>query len=205
MHTINTNEQDNKKDSQQTPMIENPRENPTDSLTHQELESLRNGNHRAYQKLYTQFVKPLIRYITMLSHSEILAEELTQDIFTTVWIDRQKIDPQKNIRGYLFTVARHTMADYYRKQKVRTNYLKQQDFSENTTHSTDASLIAKDMEQHITDVVNHMPKQRRKIFELSFRGWSSNEIATHLSLSQKAVEKQISYARRSIRESITIA
>jgi RNA polymerase sigma-70 factor (ECF subfamily) len=186
-------------------MTENTRENPDDSLTHQELESLRNGSHRAYQKLYTQFVKPLIRYITMLSHSEILAEELTQDIFTTVWIDRQKIDPKKNIKGYLFTVARHTMADYYRKQKVRKNYMEQQAYAENTTYSTDASLIAKDMEQYVTKVINHMPKQRKKIFELSFRGWSSNEIATHLSLSQKAVEKQISYARRSIRESIAIA
>jgi RNA polymerase sigma-70 factor (ECF subfamily) len=147
----------------------------------------------------------MIRYITMLSHSEVLAEELAQDIFTTVWIDREKIDPSKNIKGYLFTVARHTIADYYRKQKVRKNYLEQQGHTEDRTHETDASLIAKDMEQYVARVIEQMPRQRKKIFELSFRGWSSSEIATHLNLNQKAVEKQISYARRSIRESIASA
>jgi RNA polymerase sigma-70 factor (ECF subfamily) len=208
MYTNNTNEQTNNA-CQNTLAVENSTTlNPSVNtpLTSQELEALRDGCHKAYRKLFLQFVKPLIRYITMITRSEELAEELTQEILATVWINRQKIDPAKNIKGYLFTVARNTITDHYRKQKVRESYMNQQSGMEYITHSTDAPMIAKDLERHVVSVVSQMPKQRRKIFELSYKnGWSSGEIADHLGLNKKAVEKQISYARKSIRERIAIA
>jgi RNA polymerase sigma-70 factor (ECF subfamily) len=210
MHTNNTHEENTKNECQIFPENEKKSihslDGLTEQLTSQELEALREGSHKVYQKLYLQFVKPLIQYITMFTRSEVLAEELAQDILAMVWINRQKINPAKNIKGYLFTIARNTITDYYRKQKVHTNYLSYQTCTEESTHPTDSFLIAKDIERFIKHLVDQMPRQRKKIFELSYRnGWSSGEIAEHLSLSKKAVEKQISYARKVIRERMAIA
>ena len=187
MYTHNTNDQETKNTKYLTTI-----ETMNTAIVPEDLDALRDGCHKAYRKLYLQFVTPLIRYITMITRSELIAEELTQDILAMVWSNRQKIDPTKNIKGYLFTVARHAITNYYRKQKVRENYLTQYPAMEYCTHSTDAPMIAKDMEQCIVNVVSQMPKRRRTIFELSYKnGWNSGEIAEHLGLNKKAVEKQI--------------
>ncbi|MDR0766663.1 MAG: sigma-70 family RNA polymerase sigma factor [Odoribacteraceae bacterium] len=207
MYTNHTHEQTTNETSNLTPIDATTLFSSNDAdaaLTPLELEALRGGCHKVYRKLYLQFFTPLTRYITMITRSGVLAEEFTQEIMATVWINRQKIDPAKNIKGYLFTVARHAITDYYRKQKVREGYLLQHPAAEHCTHATDAPMIASDVEQHVVNIVNRMPKQRKKIFELSYKdGWSSSEIADHLGLNKKAVEKQISYARKSIREKIS--
>ncbi|MDR2413699.1 MAG: sigma-70 family RNA polymerase sigma factor [Odoribacteraceae bacterium] len=210
MYTHDTHEQTTKDTINNLTPVEEatlyPPDDTNTSLDPRDLEALRGGCHKVYRKLYLQFFAPLTRYITMTVRSTTLAEEFAQEIMATVWINRQKIDPEKNIKGYLFTVARHAITSYYRKQKVRENYLLQCPGEEYCSHSTDSPMIAKDIEQCVATLVDRMPKQRKKIFELSYKnGWSSGEIAQHLGLNQKNVEKQISYARKTIREKISPA
>ena len=107
MYTHNTNDQETKNTKYLTTI-----ETMNTAIAPEDLDALRDGCHKAYRKLYLQFVTPLIRYITMITRSELIAEELTQDILAMVWSNRQKIDPTKNIKGYLFTVARHAITNF---------------------------------------------------------------------------------------------
>ncbi|MDR1859404.1 MAG: RNA polymerase sigma-70 factor [Bacteroidales bacterium] len=173
-------------------------------LTPEELALLRDGCQETYHKLYMQYLKPLHNFINCLTRSQALAEELTQQILVEVWLEREKINPNKNIKNYLFTVARHTISNYYRSKKVRDLYISNQ-AKEEFDHSSDMELIVKETELYINIAMSDMPKQRRTIFECSYReGLSPGEIAERLNISKHAVEKQISYARSQIRKTIAM-
>ncbi|MDR0544111.1 MAG: sigma-70 family RNA polymerase sigma factor [Odoribacteraceae bacterium] len=206
MHTKQTHEQTvNEQNSLTTETVNlNSFYDTSMTLSPQEMEALRNGCHETYTKLFSRFFDPLVGYITVITRSNVMAEDLSQEIMTTVWINRERMNPTKNISGLLFTIARRKINSYYRKQKVHENYLLQLPVDKQCTHATDSFMIAEDMEKYILGIIEQMPEQRRKVFELSYKnGLSADEIAEQLNIMKKSVEKQISYARRTIREKLS--
>lgn len=80
-----------------------------------------------------------------------------------------------------------------------------------STERNDAfqQLIASDLEKDLTTALGHLPKECKKIFELSrFEGLKYQEIAQRLNISIKTVETQMSRAltrlRLELKEHITI-
>ena len=80
------------------------------------------------------------------------------------------------------------------------------------TESNDAyqQLVASDLEKGLNVALDHLPKECKRIFELSrFEGLKYQEIALRLNISIKTVETQMSRAltklRLELREHIAIA
>ena len=48
-----------------------------------------------------------------------VAEDIAQNIFMKVWLNREKLDAAKSIRNYLFVLAKHEIYNYFR-TKSRT-------------------------------------------------------------------------------------
>ena len=62
------------------------------------------------------------------------------------------------------------------------------------------TLVAKDLEDHLSKALEHLPHECRKIFELSrFEGLKYQQIAERLNISIKTVETQMSRALFKIR------
>jgi RNA polymerase sigma-70 factor (ECF subfamily) len=162
------------------------------------LEAVKNGDAEAFHRLYIQFASPLYKFLALISRSTTVAEELTQHIFAQIWIERNRIDPQKHFERYLFTRAKHALSNYYRSKKVRDMHAS--NLTQGEENAADANMIVKETEKYISMAIKSMPRQRQRIFEYSYEdGLSTEEIAQRLQISKQAVEKQISYARRHIR------
>lgn len=53
------------------------------------LNALKNGDQRAYEKLFIRYYNKLIRFIDALIRSTPEAEDLTQEIFAQIWFKRE--------------------------------------------------------------------------------------------------------------------
>lgn len=56
-------------------------------------------------------------FIRSLSHDESIAEEITQEVFFKVLKSIEKFDGSKDIRAWLYTIAKNTYFSYYKKKK----------------------------------------------------------------------------------------
>jgi RNA polymerase sigma-70 factor (ECF subfamily) len=90
-------------------------------LTDEQLaEQYANGSELALETLIRRYL-PLIYGFVLRSIGETAqAEDLTQEIFLKVWRGIKKYDAGKSFKTWIFTIARRTLIDYFRKKKIAT-------------------------------------------------------------------------------------
>jgi RNA polymerase sigma-70 factor, ECF subfamily len=168
------------------------------------LEALRNGGHNAFEEVFTAYYNKVRYFITGLLKSEADAEELAQDIFVKLWINRGSIDPQKSFNAYIYTVARNAAFNFLKHKHVETSYL--ENYTElNEVAGSDELIFAKEIGLLIELTVAKMPVQRKTIYQLSRnQGLSNDEIASQLGIARKTVENQLSLALKELRRIVQL-
>ena len=69
------------------------------------------------EELYNTYFHDVYLYIKSLSHSEEIAEEITQETFFKAMKSLDKFDGKCNIKTWLFTIAKNLLITYLKKQK----------------------------------------------------------------------------------------
>lgn len=174
-----------------------------DAITVKLLGALRNGDHAAYNVVYRHYRDLIVNLIFKMLRSREDAEEIAQNVFMALWERRAELDPQKNIRTLLYTIARNAVMNQFKRQKVFEKYLKLSDADDTENLTAEDILIARERECLIETTVGKMPSKRRKIYEMSRRENLSNEdIAQRLDTSRQNVANHLSQALRQIRHAL---
>lgn len=71
-----------------------------------------------FDYIYQFYFKDVFLYLRGLSANEDIAEEITQETFVKALTSIHKFDGSKDIRAWLFTIARNTYYSYCRRQKI---------------------------------------------------------------------------------------
>lgn len=174
-----------------------------DAITAKLLGELRDGDHEAYNVVYRHYRDSIVNFLFKLLRSREDAEEIAQNVFMALWERRAELDPQKNIRTLLYTIARNAVMNQFKRQKVFEKYLKLSDADDTESLTAEDILIARERELLIEFTVGKMPSKRRKIYEMSRRENLSNEdIAQRLDTSRQNVANHLSQALRQIRHAL---
>ncbi len=173
-----------------------------DVINREVIESLKAGDHMSYNRIYVKYHDQILRFIHSLIRSLGDAEELTQEIFVTLWAKKDQIDPAKNFNGYIYRMARNSVLNYIKARNVRAGSpldAAQNEISEYI--SSEDIVVAREVNLIIELAISRMPEQRKRIMEMSRKeGLSNEEIADRLCIKKSSVEKQISYARKELKE-----
>ena len=154
---------------------------------------LKRGDKQAFQELYSGFAPKIFRFALNWLKNRADAEELLQEVFLKLWEKKEYLDPDQNIRSYIFKIAVNTIYDFVRKKNLErafSDYTKNNfsDFNEKTWHE----VIWNDMVAKLNHLVSVLPEQQRKIFRMSREdGLSNDQIAEKLNLSKRTVENQL--------------
>ncbi|RFZ81146.1 RNA polymerase sigma-70 factor [Mucilaginibacter terrenus] len=162
---------------------------------------LQQGRLGAFKEIYTRYWKQLYSEAYKRLQNRESAEEIAQEIFTTLWHKRTTLNINQNLAGYLFTSVTNLVIDYHRKELVRERHKSslQLVYSQADTSMEDA-LLVKELQQSIDEEVKSLPDKCRSVFQLSRIEHKSNkEIASELGISEKTVENHITKALKHIR------
>ncbi|MCK9412887.1 MAG: RNA polymerase sigma-70 factor [Prolixibacteraceae bacterium] len=160
-------------------------------------------NPEFFDDLFRQYSRPLFYFAAKFVEDEV-AKDIVQDIFVKLWSGHEIII-SKSLNSLLFTMVKNSCLQHLEKQKVRSKYIESakwklqkkelQFYMEETT-----SLIERELEDKLDEVLEGLPERCRQIFMLSrFEHKKYQEIADELDISVKAVEKQVSKALATIR------
>lgn len=148
------------------------------------------GDQKAFALLVEKLGAAIYSHVLTYIKNAARAEEITQDIFMSVWNHRQQLPSIQNLRGYLFVVTRNRTISALRERL--TNYDEMAKDELETNANPAAQLEYRQLSETLQRGIEQMPPRRKEIFLMSrFEGKTYDEIARGLNISKSAVNKHI--------------
>ena len=168
------------------------------------IEAMRDGDMNAFEEIYLKSYDKLKDFLTFLLHNKADAEEAVHDMFLYILENREKIDPQKHFRHYLYTIAKNMAYQQMRRRKLDEKYNDyRSNFDPDLALSPDELIMTDELALIISIYIDNMPTQRRRVFELiRNEGKSISEVAKIMKLSQQTVKNYLHIAITGLRELI---
>ena len=160
--------------------------------------SLIEGDLKSYESLFEIYYGRIVGFAQKLVQNHWVAEEIAQNVFMKLWINRKAMKPDSIVGAYLFLLTKNEVIDHFRTQQRFSKY--QADTELRSTEEMQINYDLELIEQIIEQIVSQMPEQRKRIYRLSREDSMSNmDIAISLGISKRTVEKHISLALEQIR------
>ncbi|HMI03488.1 MAG TPA: sigma-70 family RNA polymerase sigma factor [Pedobacter sp.] len=177
-------------------------------ITHNAIQQFKEGSPEAFRIIYDQYKKQVMNYCVTMVISRESAEELVNDIFLHLYQKREYLDPERDIKPYLFTLARNKTFNWLKTavQKKKTRQKLELEYRAEYLQHQDRKVEAGLDLERLKDEVNKMPLQRRLIFKMcKFQEMTYSEVAEALSLKRKTVENQMGLANKQFSELVNSA
>ena len=118
-----------------------------------------------FDQIYNDYFKDVFYYLRSLSSNQEVAEDLTQDTFVKAMKSLDKYDGRKDIRAWLFTIAKNSFIDRCRKEK---HYAMEQ--QPDILVTPEPSFVEKMMDQadafQIHKILHEMQEPYKEVFSL---------------------------------------
>lgn len=165
---------------------------------------LKPSDKETFRKLYNTYSPKIYRFALSYLKNKPDAEELMQDVFLKIWEKRDQLDPEQNVKAYIFKIAVNSIYDFIRRKNIEKAFadFTRQNFQPGT-ESVWHEIIWNDMLSKLNTLVDRMPEQRKIIFKMSREeNLSNQQIAEKLNLSKRTVENQLYRATQYLSEHI---
>ena len=166
---------------------------------------IRKGDIKAFEQLFRSYYLPLCRYAQCIIGTREVAEEIIANLFYNLWKDRENLKVFLSIKNYLYTATRNGCIEHIRNIRRKEEHLKD---LQNTTSvcsaiSPEEETESKELQTLLENCLSKMPNRCRRIFHMHrIEGMKYHEIATHLSISIKTVEADMSKVLKTLRKEI---
>ena len=159
------------------------------------------GDTLAFRELYQQYKSFVFGVVYARLNSREDALDITQDIFVSLWTNRQQLRQIKDFKVYLYVFSRNHVISAYRKKNIRIkgeSYLVEQ--IDQLSYSAEDHRLANELTSHIDQFVDQLPETMRSCYFLSKNeGKKNGEIADLLNISEKTVRNNVSEALKRLR------
>jgi RNA polymerase sigma-70 factor (family 1) len=165
------------------------------------LTQIAEGDEKAFAVLFYRYLPVLHPYALKFTKSEAAAEEIIQDTFLRVWLNRDKIETVDNVKAWLYKYASNECLNYLRKHLKQTKAIDQLSVAHpQQSNVTIDTININDINHLVAQVVDKLPGQRKKIYQMSrLEGLSIPEIAEALDLSPNTVKNALVISLKTIR------
>lgn len=161
-----------------------------------------------FREVFLELYPDLCVYAAKFVNDEHAAKDIVQDVFTSFWLENDKLRNKKLIRPYLFKSVKHKALNYKKRESRKSglddffdSYNSEIANSEN--ESIESFLALSGLKNDLEKAIAELPEQRQKIFRMSrFDQLNHKEIAEKLDISVKTVETQIYRSLKFLREKL---
>ncbi len=147
----------------------------------------------AIRRLYRLYGRPIFGLTLRVLGDRGLADEATQLTFVKAWQAADRVDPDRPIGPWLYTIARRVAIDLYRRERRHAN---------NDPLDREIAVLPPSIERtweawQIRTAVDELPAVERDIVKMThFLGYTHEEAAAHLGVPVGTVKSRSHRAHR---------
>lgn len=156
-----------------------------------------------FKQLFLPCHRKLFSVAYRLMSNAQAAEDMVQETFLKLWMQRDKMEKIDNPEAYSITVLRRIFYD-----KMRAGHLQEVDKDVGSLQVSSSQNISKQLEeadeyQRVRLLINHLPEPQARIMLMrDIEDRSFDEISTETGLTEVNIRSILSRARKKIREQI---
>jgi len=168
------------------------------------LASLARGDLEAFQAFYRRYAGKVLAYARQLSRDQDLAEDITQEVFTSVWTKAGSFRAERgDVAGWLYTMTRNKLIDHWRRTGDRRGQVPLS--AEDLENSGRGRLMVRRDSSTVLPLIVHqalgrVPEEQRQAIEMAyFGGLTYEETAERLELPVGTLKSRIRTGLRAMR------
>lgn len=157
------------------------------------------GDLQAFHLFYQRYAGRVLAYARKVSRDSALAEDIAQEVFTTVWTRASTFRPDRGgVPSWLYTLTRNKLIDHWRRvgspiEVEATEYVLPQ-----------SSQESGEIEMSVRQALSHVaPEQRAAIVMAYYAGLTYEETAGELALPVGTLKSRIRAGLKRMREVLT--
>jgi RNA polymerase sigma-70 factor (ECF subfamily) len=166
--------------------------------------SLKKGDKQAYKTLFEKYGTRLYLFALKYLKEKEDAKDLLNEVFLTLWENRQNLKTDTSLQSYLFTITYNNIRQRFLKKIREEKYVRV--FAEEYLFNTSKNEEQLDYQlfvDKVNRIIDLLPPRRREIFILNYKEELKNhQIAEKLGLSDHHVKKQLVIARKFVLDKI---
>ncbi|MBU2913563.1 MULTISPECIES: RNA polymerase sigma-70 factor [Reichenbachiella] len=168
------------------------------------IDELNNGEVHALNQLFDEHFAAMIRCAYTLTKNKEVSEELTQDVFISIWNKRGSFHIEGSFRPYLVQAVRYRCYTYFKRgmnqETIEIDHLT----DPASSHTADMAIHSSDLKEGIALALSALPDKTKAVFLMSREDeLSYQEIAQHLDISLKTVEYHMGKALKTLKKNLT--
>lgn len=159
------------------------------------------GNENAFRAIYDQYRSRIYSYVLPIVNAEAIAEDVVQEVFLKVWLNRKTLFTVENFQAWLYAVARNHVFDTLKKlaKEQKLKMILAETISL-LGDDADVGLRTTEGEKFLQKAIDLLTQQQKEVFYLSrVEKLKQEEIATRLGVSLNTVKSHMVSALRTIK------
>ncbi len=164
------------------------------------LPAIAEGDETAFVKLFEKYRAEVYFAAQKLLKSDSNSKDVLQEVFTTIWLNRESLHEIENFHAYLHTMVRNNIYSKLRRKKTEGKIISMmQENSVDSDTGTEETLQLRDLQASISMAARQLTPQQKHVYHLSrTQGFTHDEIAAQLKISKETVKKHIMAANKVI-------
>jgi len=176
------------------------------------LARVRAGDQTALETIFRRYYAAVVGFANRYIDDRPLAEELVQDLFTQMWVERARWEVKGSVTSYLFAAARNRALNHRKRRALERDWSDSQSMAaQDDTIDLEwagrfpvdphALLESAELQGQLDRAIAALPERCRLVMHLRWREQLSYaEIAEVMGISVKGVENQLGRGLKALRE-----
>jgi RNA polymerase sigma-70 factor, ECF subfamily len=173
------------------------------------LDLIRAGDKKAFDQLFRMHYISLRNYSFQITSDMTASEDIVQDLFFRLWTKHELTSKINSLEAYLRTSV-YNRSVAFLKEKTRKNtmvslnhFVDHENIHLEILQYRQDTISREELAEAFEKAVSKLPDQCRTVFKLSRSfGLKNSEIAEHLGISVKGVEKHMTKALQFLRDAL---
>jgi RNA polymerase sigma-70 factor (ECF subfamily) len=169
------------------------------------------GEMRAFETLYSRHRAALYRYLTRQSRDGEVANDLFQEVWSRVIVNRARYEPRAKFRTFLFTLAHNCFIDHCRRSKARPGGMGIEDadaadlLPANESCQPDSVLARNEASDRYRAALVTLPPEQRDVYLLHEESeLSLEEIARVTGVGAETAKSRLRYAVNKLKAALVV-
>lgn len=158
-----------------------------------------NGDNKAFEELVTKYKDNIIYFISRYTKNTEIAEDISQDVFVYILLNKEQYDFKYSFKTYLYMIAKCRAINYIKKEKkiIKIDY-------ENLyieDNNLEEIVYKNEENQKIRKVINKLkPDYQAVIYLVFLEGLKYKEVAKIMNKNIGQIKVMLYRAKRKLKE-----